>query len=148
MLSKTEKRREMRRLWSKLRNNMEARAQADMYFITDDGWKSRHWGNSFLVRQFYDCPSMVLCELHCETPVMLFAPRLEWLSPGYWKCRLQGLWQLLQEDAKSPGRFQARMELSWERFRCRAPKRHVYIKQVTQAYLNNQKMSPQVQKGM
>lgn len=36
------------------------------------------------------------------------------------------------EDAKCPGRFQARLELAWERFRGRAPSRHQYMKQIAE----------------
>eukprot|EP01055_Gregarina_sp_Pseudo9_P001663 Gregarina_sp_Pseudo_9__1662@NODE_211_length_3603_cov_39_818743_g196_i0_p3_GENE_NODE_211_length_3603_cov_39_818743_g196_i0NODE_211_length_3603_cov_39_818743_g196_i0_p3_ORF_typecomplete_len165_score14_87_NODE_211_length_3603_cov_39_818743_g196_i0429923 len=136
MASKSADRREIRQVWTELRHDLEARSKVDIYYLGERQWKGQHCGKTLQVRQFYWGPTFVPHEFVLENPITLFEPRLEWFSPGYWKCRLEGLYQLLRDDAEHPGRFQARMELAWERFRCRAPKRHLYMRQLAEVHLN------------
>lgn len=136
MTSKSADRREIREVWTKLRDDMEARSKVDTYYSSVERlWKAEHCGKTLQARQFYWGPMTLPHEFVVETPVTLFQPRMEWFSPGYWKCRWEGLIHLLKEDAKDPGRFQARLELAWERFRCRAPTRHLYMKQLAEMHL-------------
>eukprot|EP01055_Gregarina_sp_Pseudo9_P002619 Gregarina_sp_Pseudo_9__2618@NODE_2878_length_840_cov_64_342072_g2632_i0_p1_GENE_NODE_2878_length_840_cov_64_342072_g2632_i0NODE_2878_length_840_cov_64_342072_g2632_i0_p1_ORF_typecomplete_len166_score9_99_NODE_2878_length_840_cov_64_342072_g2632_i099596 len=127
---------EIRELWSaELRNNVAFRARLDTFYVNDRAWRQDFNYKNLQMRQFYWSGYTFPSGIYFENPYTLIRPRLEWFSPGYWKCRLEGLWLLIQEDAREPGRFQARMELAWERLRCRAPPRHIYMRTAAEVYL-------------